>query len=61
MITIDAEQRRLSLDIDDAEFECRRKAWTARPSKVTRGVLAKYARLVGSAAYGAVTDQAVED
>jgi dihydroxy-acid dehydratase len=55
-ITIDAEQRLLHVDLDDAEIERRRAAWTPPPPRYTRGVLAKYARLVGSAAEGAVTD-----
>jgi dihydroxy-acid dehydratase len=54
-VTIDADQRLLHVDLDDAEIERRRAAWTPPPSKYTRGVLAKYAKLVGSAAKGAVT------
>jgi dihydroxy-acid dehydratase len=38
-----------------ADLEARRAGWTAPPPRVTHGVLAKYARLVGSAAEGAVT------
>lgn len=59
-ITIDARERKLHLHIDDQEFQRRRSAWAPRPPKVTRGVLAKYMRLVGSAAQGAVTDQPTE-
>jgi dihydroxy-acid dehydratase len=55
-ITIDADQRRLHMDVDDAELERRRAAWSPPPPRYTRGVLAKYAKLVGSAAKGAVTD-----
>jgi dihydroxy-acid dehydratase len=55
-VTIDAAARRLSLDIDAAEIERRRAAWTAPAPPVTRGVLAKYARVVASASRGAVTD-----
>ena len=55
-ITIDAHQRLLQLNVDDNELEKRRKAWQPRASKATRGVLAKYATLVGSASKGAVTD-----
>jgi dihydroxy-acid dehydratase len=55
-ITVDAEARRLSLDVPEAEIEARRAAWTPPPSRFTRGVLAKYARVVSSASLGAVTD-----
>jgi dihydroxy-acid dehydratase len=55
-ITIDADRRLLQVDLDDAEIDRRRKAWTPPTPRYTRGVLAKYARLVGSAAQGAVTD-----
>ncbi|RZT86062.1 dihydroxy-acid dehydratase [Pseudonocardia sediminis] len=53
-ITLDMTDRTLSLDIDDAEFERRRAAWV-RPEPTNRyGVLGKYAKLVSSAADGAV-------
>ncbi len=55
-VTIDAERRLLQLELDDAELARRRAAWTAPAPRYSSGVLAKYARLVGSAARGAVTD-----
>ena len=55
-ITIDAAQRLLQLNIADAELAQRRAAWQAPQSRYTRGVLAKYAKLVSSASRGAVTD-----
>jgi dihydroxy-acid dehydratase len=55
IITIDAEGKRLSVDLTDEEFAARRATWTQPPPRVQRGVLAKYARCVGSAAEGAVT------
>jgi dihydroxy-acid dehydratase len=51
-IAIDAARRVVETD---ADLESRRALWTAPEPKVTHGVLAKYARLVGSAAAGAVT------
>jgi len=54
-VTINARARRLELDVSEAELERRRALWTPRPLP-GRGVLAKYARQVGSAAKGAVTD-----
>jgi dihydroxy-acid dehydratase len=55
-ITIDAERRLIQLDVSDAELATRRAAWQPRPPRYTRGVLAKYAKLVSSASVGAVTD-----
>ncbi len=54
-ITIDAGQKRLSLDIPDAELAKRRAGWVKPEPRVKRGVLAKYARTVRSASEGAVT------
>ncbi|GAA0844842.1 dihydroxy-acid dehydratase [Marinobacter szutsaonensis] len=55
-ITIDAVANRIELDVSEAEMERRRQAWQAPVPRVTRGVLAKYARTVSSASKGAVTD-----
>ena len=55
-VTIDAEENLIRLELDDAELEKRRADWQAPPIKYERGVLAKYAKLVGSASQGAVTD-----
>jgi dihydroxy-acid dehydratase len=55
-ITLDADARVLSLDVPDAEIERRRAAWKPPTPRYTRGVLAKYARLVSSSSLGAVTD-----
>ncbi len=55
-ITIDAQERKLQLDVPDEELNARRAAWRPRTNGHHRGVLAKYARLVGSSSTGAVTD-----
>jgi dihydroxy-acid dehydratase len=55
-ITIDAAKREINVNISDAEMEKRRNRWKAPKPRYTRGVLAKYARLVSSASLGAVTD-----
>jgi dihydroxy-acid dehydratase len=55
-ITIDADHNLLRVDLPDDELVRRRAAWTAPPPRYTRGVLAKYARVVSSSAIGAVTD-----
>jgi dihydroxy-acid dehydratase len=55
-ISIDATQRTLDVNLSAAELKRRRAAWKPRRPYATGGVLAKYARLVGSASFGAVTD-----
>ncbi|MGB3514444.1 MAG: dihydroxy-acid dehydratase [Microcoleaceae cyanobacterium] len=55
-ITIDAQKRLLQLNISDEELELRRQAWQKPTPRYTRGVLAKYAKLVSSSSVGAVTD-----
>jgi dihydroxy-acid dehydratase len=55
-IELNAETCELTLHVDGAEIERRRAAWTPPEPRYKRGVLAKYARVVGSAARGAVTD-----
>jgi len=55
-IRLDVANGRLDLLVEEEELATRRAGWTAPPPKHTRGVLAKYARLVGSAAGGAVCD-----
>ncbi len=55
-ITIDAVKRQISADVPAAEWRRRRAAWKPRKAYATSGVLAKYARLVGSASAGAVTE-----
>jgi dihydroxy-acid dehydratase len=54
-VTIDADAKVVNVEIDAAELERRRTAWTAPPPRVARGVLAKYARCVRSASEGAIT------
>jgi dihydroxy-acid dehydratase len=56
-ITIDADALSLQLNVDDAELERRRAKWRAPEIRYSRGVLAKYSRLVSSSSIGAVTDQ----
>lgn len=54
-IVIDVETRRLDLDIDPSVLTERRRRWQPPAPRYRSGVLAKYARLVSSAATGAVT------
>ena len=55
-ITIDIEKNQLNVQLSDEELEERRKKFIAPEIKYKTGVLAKYAKLVGSASKGAVTD-----
>ncbi|MFL5520098.1 MAG: dihydroxy-acid dehydratase [Gemmatimonadales bacterium] len=55
-IVIDARQLLLAVDLPDAVLAERRSRWMPREPRYTRGVLAKYAKLVTSACRGAVTD-----
>lgn len=56
LVTIDAHQLLIKLNISDAEMAARRAAWTPPKPKYTRGVLAKFAKLASTASRGAVTD-----
>ncbi|NDA94687.1 MAG: dihydroxy-acid dehydratase [Actinobacteria bacterium] len=53
-IRIDTVNRTLDLLVDSAELEKRKAGWKPLPHKYTRGVLAKYCKVVGSASKGAV-------
>ncbi|MDD5114880.1 MAG: dihydroxy-acid dehydratase [Methylobacter sp.] len=55
-ITIDAETKQLTLHVDEQEIARRFEKWQQPAPRYTRGVLAKYAKLVSSASKGAVTD-----
>lgn len=55
-ITISAETDEMTLEISKEELQRRISAWKRPPPRETRGVLAKYARVVTSASTGAVTD-----
>jgi len=55
-VRIDTKKRTLDLLVDEKELAERRKNFTPLTHKYRRGVLAKYSKLVGSAAKGAVCD-----
>jgi dihydroxy-acid dehydratase len=57
LIEIDAVKNTINLLIPDAEYAARMAAYQPRPPRETRGVLAKYAKLVSTASEGAVTDK----
>jgi len=53
-IRLDVAGGRLDVELSDEELAARRDGWSPRPAKYTRGVLGKYAKVVQSAAHGAV-------
>ena len=57
IITIDAETNSITVDVDDAELERRRKEWVQPDLKFNKGVLYKYANNVSPASKGCVTDE----
>ena len=57
VITIDAEQKSLSVAVSDAEMEQRHASWEMPAYKAQRGTLHKYIRLVRNASEGCVTDE----
>ena len=55
MVTIDSDQREISMDVSEEELERRKEGWVA-PTLYTKGVLGKYAHNVSCSSKGAVTD-----
>src|SRR4030095_7868660 len=55
-ITIDAHRLLIQLNVDDGELARRRASWRPPKPRYTRGLLAKYTRLVSTASLGAITD-----
>ena len=56
-ITIDAHQRLIQVNVSEEELARRRAAWKQPAPRYTRGLLAKYTRLVSTASLGAITDR----
>jgi dihydroxy-acid dehydratase len=57
-ITIDSQTKRVDVQLSDEELDRRLRNWKRPEPRATRGLLAKYARLVSSASVGAITDAA---
>jgi dihydroxy-acid dehydratase len=55
IVVLDVASRRLQAELSDEEIAARLKTWTPPPARYASGVMAKYARMVSSAALGAVT------
>ncbi|WP_328519328.1 dihydroxy-acid dehydratase [Kribbella sp. NBC_00359] len=53
-ITLDVKIRTLDLHVTPENIELRRQGWSPKTPSITKGVLGKYTRLVGSASQGAV-------
>lgn len=58
-VVIDAEAKTIDVQVDAAELEKRKASWKQPEPYATRGMLAKYAKLVSSASEGAVTDKSL--
>jgi len=56
-ITIDADAKRIDVDLSEEELAARRAAWKMPPYRATRGTLHKYIKNVKSASEGCVTDE----
>lgn len=57
VISVDAVKNTIHvLDVEEEEWETRRKTWKAPPLKVQQGTLYKYTKLVADASLGCVTD-----
>jgi dihydroxy-acid dehydratase len=57
VIVIDAVNNRIDVKLSESEIATRKAAWVQPKPRYTRGVLAKYAKLVSTASEGAVTDK----
>lgn len=56
LITIDAESRKIDVDLSENELKERKDKWVAPPLKATSGTLYKYIKNVETASLGCVTD-----
>jgi dihydroxy-acid dehydratase len=61
ILSIDADKGTISVELSDSELEARRKAWKPRPAHFKTGALARYARNVGPARYGALTTPGAQE
>jgi dihydroxy-acid dehydratase len=57
IITLDAVNNTIDMEVSDDELARRRAAWTAPAPKFTKGVAYKYMKMVSSASEGCVTDE----
>jgi dihydroxy-acid dehydratase len=57
IITLDAVENRLDIEVDEEELTTRREAWQMPPYKASKGTLYKYIKSVSNASKGCVTDE----
>jgi dihydroxyacid dehydratase/phosphogluconate dehydratase len=57
IVTIDADDLSITMDVPDEVLAARRAAWVAPPLKYTRGTMHRYIKTVSSARLGCVTDE----
>ena len=57
IITLDAVNNKIEMDVSDDELQARREAWQAPELKARRGTLYKYIKNVKDASLGCVTDE----
>ena len=57
IVTLDAVNNRIEVNVSDEELQTRREAWLAPELKAKRGTLFKYIRSVKNASMGCVTDE----
>ena len=57
IVTLDAVNNRIEVNVSDDDMQARREAWTAPDLKVRRGTLYKYIKNVKDASTGCVTDE----
>ena len=55
IVTVDVEARRIDIEVSEADLAERLRGWSAPPPRYPYGALAKYAAVVGSASFGALT------
>jgi len=57
VITVDVDNKILNVELDDAELDKRKAAWTMPEYKAKKGTLFKYIKVVKDASFGCVTDE----
>ncbi|MEX0601544.1 MAG: dihydroxy-acid dehydratase, partial [Rhodothermales bacterium] len=57
VVTIDADNRSIDVDVSEGEMNRRKADWSAPAYKATRGTLRKYIKCVRPADVGCVTDE----
>ena len=56
IISVDAVNNTIEVEVSAEELQRRKEAWNAQPLKVSQGALYKYAKMVTDASHGCITD-----